>query len=491
MPLSKAIRFSSLVSQLSPSETVSFIKDIADSNQQIIIDALSSYFLNVPPDDERGTLNDQYIKSISSIIQSRDSQTDERSSITFDSLPRRLIGVCASFLEQKSFQWLSRVNRAVYLGCNTPIVLTEVEKHYNFADEHRLFNFSAFPFVKRLILKNDTDFDLSVLSVEKMNVIASQIAKMSQLQSLELVEVDPEFIGIIAYHEETNRRTKCLHVERQQTGHGALERFFTSITSFKHIQFLKMNVLMIRNEDPVEMDIKPIIEMCSNLKGLDFYDSRLGIEMAILPSIGHQLHYLTFYDLDDVANSALKDVNFANLRQLVQEKQCSDDSFKCILKTAINLEKVKFHAKAVISEILTQCERLKYLEIECDEDSMGNVLDMIALFFEQKNNALKQTLKIRIHLCLNDSLSRAQETKAVSNLQRVVNSLSASKLDQWMIILDLYTHRAGFPISMLYKRIRRKLNRNSDVSRNYQIDNVFVVTNLDCTIDGIAEKWLM
>ena len=499
MPLTKAIQFSSLASQLTAAESVSFIKDVADSNHQIITDALSSYFRNLPPDDDRVTLNDQYIKSISTIIQSRDAQTEENSSITFDSLPRRLIGVCGSFLEQQSFQCLSRANRAIYLGCNTPIVLTELAKHYRFADELRLFNFSVFPFVKRLILKNDTDWDTSLLSVERMNVIAGQIAKMSQLQSLELFEVDAEFIGIIANHEETNRRTKYLYLRQQQMC--TLARL-SSITSFKHLQFLEVCLEEDRldSECGDNLDIKAIMKMCSNLKGLDFYDSYIGIEMPVLQSIGHQLHYLKFYDLDQVAVSALKNVNFANLRQLVQGERCSDDSFRFMLKTALNVEKVKFRRKSELTmEILTQCKRLEYLEIECNDallrekettDNVLDHLDVMAYFFEQKNNALNDTLKIKLYSCLRD-LSREQETKSVSNIERVVKSLSASKVDQWMITLDLFTRRAGFPISMLYKRIRRKLNRNSAVSRTRQVGDVFVITNPDCTIEGIAENWLM
>ena len=490
MPLSKAIQFSSLASQLTPSETILFIKNVADSNHQIIIDALSSYFLHASPNDERVTMNNHYIKSISTIIQSRDSQTEENSSITFDSLPRRLIGVCGSFLEQGSFRSLFQVNRAVYLGCNSPIVLTELHKHYRTETDHSLFDFSAFPFVKKLGLQvvDIHQDEVVVLSLDRMNAIASQIAEMSQLQSLELFEVDSEFIGIIANHESTNRRIKCLYVKLQQTDHGSLGRFFTSITSFKHLQFLK--VLLKKNAvSRYNLDIKPIIEMCSNLKGLDFYDSHLGIEMAILQAIGHQLHYLTFHDLHRVATSALKDVNFANLQQLVQGDHCSDDSFRFILKTAINLEKVRFRGKSeLITEILTQCKRLKYLDFDCDVEGIDNVLDVMACFFERGNNVLKETLKIRIFSYLDPSVQ--QQTRTLSNLQRVVNSLSVCKVNQWMIILDLYSQGAG-SLCSFRKQVRRKLNGDSDIARTFHVGFVFGITNPNCSINGIGESWLM
>ena len=345
MPLSKAIQFYSLAAQLTASEKISLVKEVTNSNPEIIINALSSHFRHAPPNDERVPFNDQYIKSMSTMIQSRESQTEEQSVITFDSLPRRLIGVFASFLEEWSFRSLSKVNRAVYLGCNMPIVLTELRKQHYIGEDHQLYAFTAFPFVKKLILRIGCDMEQeeSVLSVERsgVNAMAEQIVKMSRLQSLELCVPDSEYIGMIANHEEVNRRTKYLYVEEQVTDPAARVRFFSSITSFKHLQFLKVELAAI---DPIDnLDINSIIEMCSNLKGLDFHDSELGIEMAILQAIGHRLEYLTLYDLDEVATSVLKDVNFANLQQLVQggpHGLCSDDSFRAILKTAVNLEKV-------------------------------------------------------------------------------------------------------------------------------------------------------
>ena len=45
MSLAKAIQFGSLVTQLTPAGKASFVRDLAASDGQMIIDALSSYFL--------------------------------------------------------------------------------------------------------------------------------------------------------------------------------------------------------------------------------------------------------------------------------------------------------------------------------------------------------------------------------------------------------------------------------------------------------------
>ena len=368
-------------------------------------------------------------------------------------------------------------------------MLTELEKSYKTAVDHRLFNFSSFPFVKMLVLRVDISFDESLLSVERMNVIASQISKMSQLQSLILLEVDAEFVGIIANHEEVNKGTKCLYVEQQQTGRGALDRFLSSITSFKHLQFLK--VFMMENQGLVGLDMAPIIEMCSNLRGLDFYDCDLSIELAILQAIGHQLHYLVFHG--DFPIPALKGQNFVNLRQLRQGLSCPDDSFRFILKTAVNLEKVEIRTDgdpALISEVLARCERLKYLEIGCGDayDKMEDILDIMKLFFDKNKDVLQETLKIRIKSSL--LACTLQQTKNIPRLQGIINSLSANSVDQWMIILDLLSIR-GKNIKTFYNEVQRKLNWNKDVCRTVQIGNLIVMTNPNCTINGIGESWLM
>ena len=362
--------------------------------------------------------------------------------------------------------------------------MTELKKCYKTNDDHQLFNFTAFPFVKKLILKNSLDYRYgSVLSVERMNAVTEQIAKMSRLQSLELCDLVREFIGIIANHQEVNRRTKYLYVDQRKSGVQARARFLAAIESFEHLQFLK--VLMPEVQDPIDnLNVHSIIGMRSNLNGLDFYDGGLGIEMAIIQAIGHQLHYLTFHCIDKNASYALKDVNFSNLQQLVQGRRCYDDSLRFILKTAVNLEKVDVNCKReLIADILTQCEKLKYLKIHCDYEKMREVLDVMAHCFEQKKNACKQTLKIRIHSYWRD------EGGEVVSFENIVSSLSASKVNQWMIILYLSVTDAHKIRSR--DELLRKLIWDRDVARSFEVDNVFVITDPECIINGISESWLM
>ena len=113
---------------------------------------------------------------------------------------------------------------------------------------------------------------------------------------------------------------------------------------------------------------RALVELCSNLHGLELYDSGCGIEWNVLQSIGHRLEYLSLHDhLGRLVDSAQQQqIDFQNLRELQQGRTCPNNSIREIIKTANNLEKVKlpFGRQDLVDEILRQCERLRYLEIE-------------------------------------------------------------------------------------------------------------------------------
>ena len=80
----------------------------------------------------------------------RDSDDADVQTVKLDSMPRRLIGHCASFLDQKTYGILSLCNRAVYLGCNTPSKLTQVNVTYISHSDKLPLDLSRFPFATNL-----------------------------------------------------------------------------------------------------------------------------------------------------------------------------------------------------------------------------------------------------------------------------------------------------------------------------------------------------
>ena len=485
-PLIGRIQFSSLVSQLSPTEITSFIKNV---NPRILIDALSCYFIDGVANIERIKQNHICNDVISSIIESRDPLPSKPIILTLDALPSGLIGAFGSYLDQISYARLSSVNRDIYLASNTPNTLRQVTLRYRSNPMHEILHFPAISSADDF--KDGEGFPISV---DEMHVIASHIAKMPLLQSLDLRSVNSEFIGIIASHETTNQRVNSLSVCLWEDDEGARDRFTASITAFKHIRFLRL--FQLWEEPPLADDsiIKSLVEMCSNLRGLDLLDGEdhyeSVIEISLLRAIGHRLHYLHLNMYIDPHVTALKNINFQNLRQL--ESYYSDGgSISAILNTAINLEKIRLgNTQELIVEALARCQRLKYLELRRIVN-MEMILDALERGLFQSKCVHRDTLKIRINT--NESYSSIPNPQeCIIKLDRIVNSLSVNDVDQWMIVLELKEVCCKDPKEFV-KSLQESLTvgiADTFVVENMKSD-IVLITNPGCTICGWRESWLM
>ena len=502
MALAQAIKFRNLAAQLSPAETRSFVTELALSNPELIIQSLSSRFIHQSRRSEESVANTECNNILSTIIQSRDSDDSELCDNKLDTLPRRVIGICASFLDQASYAALSSTNRSTYLGCNTPILLQELTVKYLSDSSHVCLDISTFPFAKKLTLKvppeNDGIYGMGI-STEKRNIIASQIAKMPRLQSLDLSnlsDMNAELIGIISSHEATNQRTKALFVALRGSQDDPFDRFISSITSFKHIQFLKLWIgidrLVLHEESQARLT-RALVELCSNLQGLEIVNSECGIEWNVLQSIGRRLEYLVLHDhLGRLVDSAeQQQIDFRNLRELQQGRTCPNNSIREITKTANNLEKVKlpFGRQDLVDEILRKCERLRYLEIEEVNRNyqMDEVLQSLERSLGSTNTMHRDKLKIRINTT---ETAIAECKECIVKLVRVSNALSVNPVDQWMIILYLENSKMD---SSFIDDVRGALAADIlDIAvlpdRN---DQVILITNAGCTICGWRESWLM
>lgn len=493
MVLAKAIQFSSLAAQLDLVEKRSFLIDVLDSNPQMIIDALSSYFMHSLA--IAGMQPDQCIKSISTIIQCRSSQSDEQNAKGFDALPSCVVGFCASFLDQNSYASLSTCNRSSYLGCNTPITLRQLNVNYWYDSQHPLLDFSAFPNANQLLLDVGVgEGEESVLSLERMNIIASQIARMPRLESLDITEIDCQFIEIIASHEATNQHTKSLVVKLWEDDEGAYDRFISSITTFKHIQFLDVLIDEPPLTDSMDSHLESLIEMCSNLKGLCFQEKQSETQRYLLQAIGHQLQYLTLNDPNSgIFTMDLKDINFKNVRELHCPRWVELGFVQRILKTAINLEKIKISGGSLVMwEILEKCERLKYLDILVPTGGMY-VLDHLGRALSGMKTVQRDSLKVRASVpCpVNPSPKRC-----LMSIYGIINALLESLVDQWMIILELRgSNKQGIRdlINILQAAVAAE-----DVAEFVVVEDSangghdsFLITNKDCTICGWRESWRM
>ena len=380
MALVQAIEFRNLAAQLTTEEKKSFLNKLALSEPQLIIELLYSGFVCQSPSDAGESYNAHCNDMISIIIQSRDSVDTDEDALSLDKLPRSLIGLCASYLEQGSYASLSVSNRAIFLGCNTPNMLQEIYVEYNRLSDHQSLNFCTFFFAQKLSLCIEEDLGASgaippsVFTAERIPVIASQIAKMPRLQSMVLYNTVARFIEIIANDETTKQRIKALSLDiYDQPIH---DQILLSVTAFERLQYLKlyMDDSAISADSVGNSEIEAFVESCRNLQGLDFYDGGCGIQLAILQAIGYQLRFLKMHPLGNEELVALRKIDFTNLRQLQQAKR--DDFPIQVIKPFIwlrlraNLALCQFWLLPVFSSWLCQfgcSKKVVKCQIGCTE----------------------------------------------------------------------------------------------------------------------------
>ena len=238
--------------------------------------------------------------------------------------------------------------------------------------------------------------------------------------------------------------------------------------------------------------------MCSDVRGLNFLDDRdhheSVIEISLLRAIGHRLHYLHLNICNNDQVADLKNINFQNLREL--ESYHASTPITAVFTTAINLEKVRLgNEPKLIVETLTKCKRLRYLELK-DICNMETALDALERGLFETRTLQRDILKIRInttpsyvsYYASRPPISKPEE--CVIKLDRIVNSLSAKKVNQWMIILDLQEMCCNDP-----KEFINSLGWSADIAKIDVIQNVdndiVLITNPGCTICGYGESWLM
>ena len=484
MTLVSAVEFRDLAAQLTVDETQSFISKLALSDPQLIISALSSRFIWQSRNNGDDHQNTQCNDSISTIIRSRKEEGHKVINERLDTLPRRLIGICASYLDQRAHAALSACNRATFLGCNSPIMLTELSVWYEGTSEHQYPDLSIFPFCNKLTLRVDSEEDSQCpLNKCTMKSIVLQIAKMPRLRWLDLSAVDWRFTKILANQEAIGKRTNSIWF--QVLDDIEYDQFIAAITRFKDLQFLKVS--LVGDELPTaNSKNKSLIEMCGNLKGLDFYDADSGIQIPILQAVGHKLHFLMLHDAEeeDEAPRALRKIDFANLREM-RQGMGSDRMMRAVLKTAINLEKVTLNCSAdLIVEIFAKCEKLKYLEL-IGVLYMDHILDQLERALFKTKKLQRDTLKIRINAII------PNHDMCIMKLNRTINSLSMNPVDQWMLILELRKMKEG-KRRKFAKNLRESLTAETAVVEDSNgVMQKVLITNPGCTICGSHESWLM
>eukprot|EP01084_Bolivina_argentea_P267575 454230_1 len=129
--LANTIKFRSLADELTKEEFKQFLNKIVDCNKtHLITTLLFNYFIK--QNNNCNDLND--INSIlGNIIESRKQKpkTLSKTNIKLNQLPHSIIGYVSSFLDQSEYFQFEKTNRSIFIGCNSPNMLSILNLYVN------------------------------------------------------------------------------------------------------------------------------------------------------------------------------------------------------------------------------------------------------------------------------------------------------------------------------------------------------------------------
>lgn len=381
MAVTAGITFRHLINQLDESQRKQFIVNLATSNPDLVITALFNHFTRRSTKSTDDSMRTN--QTLSAIIESQenasDSTTETGSCTNLDTLPQSLIGHTASYLPEESYKNLSITNRTVYLGCNVPNTLREIDLSDRRFSRKRTkikasFDLSHFTFTTKIAVS---------LHHRQPLIFAGAMRKMRHLQSLE-IDGDLSRLRNTFCHEIIERvRYLKISLCSSRRCHSTVP----AICRFKNVEFMDLD--LIRDRDIYGNAGALLTKTFRNLKGLkvNTYDS--GTAVPLLRASEGTLQYLHWWNKNNRTLNTVKDIDFSGLKQF----RCGPFVYQnghhilsIVLQTAKDLEMVSFDAEFsksnaeevwMAKEVIVQCKKLKYLEIPCCYSEDAELRDVI------------------------------------------------------------------------------------------------------------------
>ena len=197
--VNEVIKFRSLVGSLNDQEFIVFLSNIIQQyGRDVFLSSFCNQFLqtqcintNIPTSTINTATN-----IVRNIITSRHSShksayTHSSTTRKLDSLPSSLIGEIASYLKHKSYSLLSQSNRAIYIGCNNPNTLRELN----------LFNVDNYSCIKLSKYRQIKYLKLNLRKFSELS-LPSNTTILPQLTQLSLMELaKPKLIYLRLHHK--------------------------------------------------------------------------------------------------------------------------------------------------------------------------------------------------------------------------------------------------------------------------------------------------
>eukprot|EP01083_Nonionella_stella_P174489 605056_1 len=357
--LVEAIRFRALSSKLDKTEFNTFILEfIQGCGRNILVTSLFNQFhtSNTTENANRQALQ-TCIGVIKQIMESRKRKpnTLSQTQITIHSLSPELIGELSSYLCQKDNCAFSVVNRAIYIGCNTPNTLRQLD--LTGIDDYSMIRLRKYPHLQCLT------FQLS--QFHQLQLPTDGTTVCNRLQKFVIDGNKQSDFDIEPFMQQTAiNLNNIVRLECKRFGHRnrafSYTKFIRILSKFRQLKaFVTFTVML----DSTPQSLQRLTD--SNFQHLTDFTrdgGNIPFFFAMLRTHGSQLRRLMFGTgtrkryKQELAN-LLTNVSFANLQQ-IGITHPTNAIVNQVLETGKNIQDMEL----VLDEILSKVDTKKLME---------------------------------------------------------------------------------------------------------------------------------
>ena len=533
MALNNAIQFRHSVAELTPSETNTLMTKLCNERSDVVLTAIFDYLTKPSRSADAA-----YVEaSISSIIEARPDSFEplevdvlsnscidinlekspahsERKEIhilcndeaQLDRIPRSLIGVVSSFLNQADYTKLAQTSRSVYLGCTSPITLRALD--WMMAQSNGLVSSMHFNYFQHV-----ENLSISMCDPMPINSSATRMRLWSRLRMIGLHDGDYDDDDD-DYDDDFESLLNLFSFDLDQID-TLLWRTVLDATHFKKMLTLFRSVLYLKlsnvQAEISEDELRRHSHLCSKLMGLDVSDSPRRTHHAFLRVFSSQLRFLRFNCyLADAFSGRIDGINFdqsmgfQNLEEVVLISPTKSILFE-ILKTAVVLRKVRLgfdittvddkQIKTWIVKLFRTCASLQYICIELiivqgvqvSENfrfQLSDVLQGLAQGVLETKQLKRKQMKVCLRLPCTDTFDQDQ---FVADMSHVNLLLASAEIGDFMFLCNLYGCKSKPDLDPVVAELQKALSAIQVRRDGLKL----VITNIGCKINGYAEQWLM
>ena len=315
------------------------------------------------------------------------------------------------------------------------------------------------------------------------------VCVMKQLKRLELQSDldsvdDFEFDAFLA-----NKQLKGEHVTHLKCINVDLCGIPPLMVKLQNVQYLGLK------DAKKGCDANKMVDACSGIKGLSWINNKTFVpsnEQQLVSALGPKLEFLSLYE-NEVFQHDLSSIDFKNLQEF-GTRHCSTNSIDSVLKSAVNLKKVRIESvgmpaesmEKTIIKLLASCHRLEYLEFSCMFNEENGLLIESVLngiesgLFEVKRRMLRRK-KLKMCIVARYNTEDAPD-QMLQKFDRIFMLLLSSDIADFMFILDFDD------IALSVDQWKETLTSDVDIMFR---DKLFLISNKNCKINGWRESWIM